>query len=49
MKKPTNLVYGVNDKPPFLQLAGYLVGKLAERVSTSAKGNHQHINLHFEH
>ena len=37
-----------NDKS-YLQLAGYLVGKLADKVSTSAKGNQQHIKLHFDH
>jgi len=37
-----------NDKS-YLKLAGYLVGKLADKVSTSAKAEHQHIKLHFDH
>lgn len=30
-------------------LAGYLVGKHADKITISSKGNHQHIRLHFEH
>lgn len=37
-----------NDKS-YLQLAGYLAAKLADKVVSSSKGNQQHIKLHFDH
>ena len=39
----------LENEKSYLQLASYLTGRLADRVHTSSKGNHQHVKLHFDH
>jgi len=39
----------LKNEQSYLQLAGYLAGKMADRITSSATGAQQHIAIHFDH